>query len=539
MAATINVNKRTVVHKTSEGISSAFPDVCKTPTGAGPVPIPYPNVARSVNTAHGSKTVFMDGHSIMLKGSDFSTSTGDEAGTAGGGVASGRIKGMAIFVNYSFDVMVEGKNVPRLSDLMIQNKGSPANTPSAPVIQPGIPEKDKQKKPSIEKYQLILDPTLILLSPFNKYKLDEPEIIEYNLMYEKYDIESKPVISCKITGQFMSDKIYTIELTKKQYDTLQNVFIWSKRYGSAAFVTRDAFKSADESAKGRLRIKRNKFTKEIGYKPKTKSTADTQLYNLVVNFGILKSVLIYTIEEIDRNLNSENFREIKKVNEEIVEIEDRIDAIIYTDKYLKNLVDESKFTDNSRNITIKDIDGFKTQQDKKIFLAEMLWARKVHKNEGLEGMLEDLVFLDGGEWDHKPIIRRVWGAKNRLGNDDDIYYYDLWSNLHFGYVGRRVGFTKVRLIYAANIAQKFDDLISNLPLVKSSYDPIDDISAQIAFDMPDFDYAAVVKELKSNNTFWLFINRKQISESKEKKKSIINSEFRKRGIPLPTWYKNL
>ena len=27
-----------------EGRSYAFPDVCKTPTPAGPVPIPYPNI---------------------------------------------------------------------------------------------------------------------------------------------------------------------------------------------------------------------------------------------------------------------------------------------------------------------------------------------------------------------------------------------------------------------------------------------------------------------------------------------------------------
>ena len=35
------------------------PDVCKTPSPAGgtPVPIPYPNIASSQNTADGSSTV--------------------------------------------------------------------------------------------------------------------------------------------------------------------------------------------------------------------------------------------------------------------------------------------------------------------------------------------------------------------------------------------------------------------------------------------------------------------------------------------------
>jgi uncharacterized Zn-binding protein involved in type VI secretion len=138
MPATINVNTRTVVHKTSNGIATTFPDVCKTPTPGGPVPIPYPNIALSKDTAKGSKTVSMDGNPIMLKGSNFSTSTGDEPGTAGGGVVSNTTKGKAEFVNYSFDVKVEGKNVPRLGDMMVQNKNSAPNTPPMPEVQPPI-----------------------------------------------------------------------------------------------------------------------------------------------------------------------------------------------------------------------------------------------------------------------------------------------------------------------------------------------------------------------------------------------------------------
>lgn len=138
MPATINVNTRTVVHKTSNGIATTFPDVCKTPTPGGPVPIPYPNIALSKDTAKGSKTVSMDGNPIMLKGSNFSTSTGDEPGTAGGGIVSNTTKGKAEFVNYSFDVKVEGKNVPRLGDMMVQNKNSAPNTPPMPEVQPPI-----------------------------------------------------------------------------------------------------------------------------------------------------------------------------------------------------------------------------------------------------------------------------------------------------------------------------------------------------------------------------------------------------------------
>jgi uncharacterized Zn-binding protein involved in type VI secretion len=138
MPATVNVNDRTAVHATSNGIATAFPDVCKTPSPAGPVPIPYPNVAQSSDTAQGSKNVKIDGNPVMLAGSNFATSTGDEAGSAGGGVVSGQVKGKAEFVNYSFDVKIEGKGVPRLGDMMLQNKGGAPNTAPMPEVQPPV-----------------------------------------------------------------------------------------------------------------------------------------------------------------------------------------------------------------------------------------------------------------------------------------------------------------------------------------------------------------------------------------------------------------
>ena len=132
MPVTVSANKMTVVHAQSNGISTAFPDVCKTPSPGGPVPIPYPNVAQSSDTAKGTKKVKCDGASVCLESSNFRMSTGDEAGSAGGGVASNKIKGKAEFVNYSFDVKFEGKGVARAMDLMLHND---KNTPPVPVLQ--------------------------------------------------------------------------------------------------------------------------------------------------------------------------------------------------------------------------------------------------------------------------------------------------------------------------------------------------------------------------------------------------------------------
>ncbi|MEY4577429.1 MAG: hypothetical protein RL701_2132 [Pseudomonadota bacterium] len=110
----------------------AFPDVCKTPTPGGPMPIPYPNIAKSSDTAQGASKVKADGNPLCVKDSNFMISTGDEAGSAGGGVVSNKIKGKAEFVNFSFDVKAEGKNVPRAFDLMLHND---KNTPPAPLLQ--------------------------------------------------------------------------------------------------------------------------------------------------------------------------------------------------------------------------------------------------------------------------------------------------------------------------------------------------------------------------------------------------------------------
>jgi hypothetical protein len=135
MPATVSVNFLTVVHKTSNGITTCFPDVCKTPTPAGPVPIPYPNIAMSSDTSKGTSSVKCDGNPTCVKDSNFMISTGDEAGAALG-VVSNKIKGKAEFVNFSFDVKFEGKNVARAMDLMLHND---KNTPPFPVIQPPLP----------------------------------------------------------------------------------------------------------------------------------------------------------------------------------------------------------------------------------------------------------------------------------------------------------------------------------------------------------------------------------------------------------------
>lgn len=108
-------------HKGSGGMSMVFPDVCKTPTPGGPVPIPYPNMGKAADTSQGSSSVKADGNMIMIKGSKYMMSAGDEAGTVGG-VLSSTFKQECEFLLYSFNVMIEGKNVCRMGDMLWHNK---------------------------------------------------------------------------------------------------------------------------------------------------------------------------------------------------------------------------------------------------------------------------------------------------------------------------------------------------------------------------------------------------------------------------------
>ncbi|GBC62133.1 hypothetical protein DENIS_3096 [Desulfonema ishimotonii] len=130
MGVTIHVNGKSnsLVHKGSNGFAkNTLPDVCKTPSPSGPVPVPYPVIiSRSADLKKGTKTVKVDGKKMAaVKGSQFSRCTGDEPGTAGG-IKSGTNMKEATWLLYSFDVKLDGKNACRLGDKMMMNHGNTA-----------------------------------------------------------------------------------------------------------------------------------------------------------------------------------------------------------------------------------------------------------------------------------------------------------------------------------------------------------------------------------------------------------------------------
>ncbi len=150
MSVTININKLSLVHRGSGGMSTAtLPDVCKTPTPGGPVPVPYPNISMATTLTGGTMSVSVDGGQMAaIEGSKFATSTGDEPGTVGG-VFSNVFKMESTWLTYSFDVKMEGKGCCRLTDKKWHNKKNTvnmmgmANSP-VPPASPSFEQK-KQK----------------------------------------------------------------------------------------------------------------------------------------------------------------------------------------------------------------------------------------------------------------------------------------------------------------------------------------------------------------------------------------------------------
>lgn len=81
--------------------------------------------------------------------------------------------------------------------------------------------------------------------------------------------------------------------------------------------------------------------------------------------------------------------------------------------------------------------------------ALMMWATLVRQD---------------GEWDHKPKIAamfhpRAANAQHWHLYGKTLYFYDVWSNVHYGYVGLAAGFSEAQLLDGAGLEQIGSDLL--------------------------------------------------------------------------------
>src|SRR5215218_3212944 len=121
------------------GSCVAFPDACLTPAPpAPPVPVPYPNNAQLTQATSGttSSKVKIMGKETATTNTEISMSSGDEAGNAPGGVASGVFKGGAKFMQGSGKVKAQGHPVCYLGSTIGQNGPGGKNQPMGKQVAP-------------------------------------------------------------------------------------------------------------------------------------------------------------------------------------------------------------------------------------------------------------------------------------------------------------------------------------------------------------------------------------------------------------------
>jgi Bacterial toxin 44 len=73
-----------------------------------------------------------------------------------------------------------------------------------------------------------------------------------------------------------------------------------------------------------------------------------------------------------------------------------------------------------------------------------------------------------GIWDHKSTIRGTWGQWSKDKTTGIKYNFDIWSNVHYGYVGKACGFPDGILLdfagAAQNLAQTLGKILGKIPL---------------------------------------------------------------------------
>ena len=102
------------------GMALGFPDVCKTPVGPVPVPIPYPNIGMGPMGVPPVPNVLFGGapaHNMMA---EIPLTQGDDAGVEGGLISS-MIMGPSRCLDGANTVLVGGAPATRLTSPTLQN----------------------------------------------------------------------------------------------------------------------------------------------------------------------------------------------------------------------------------------------------------------------------------------------------------------------------------------------------------------------------------------------------------------------------------
>lgn len=201
----------------------------------------------------------------------------------------------------------------------------------------------------------------------------------------------------------------------------------------------------------------NQITKGFTEKPKNTEMTQVISRNCFHEDGAIK-VAEYIVNEIKQNTKSfqgENIRNILRI------VPDKSQNLLFD-------IVSPEYPSSFKDAFFSVVDKVEAMiQPNKVviynafLLAMGFWVERVNT---------------GRPWDHKPIIREKFRADavHRLSFQNNHsesydhkykgydYYLDIWSNIHYGYVGRSIGFTEKVLLSGSDIQQKIMSIYSKL-----------------------------------------------------------------------------
>ncbi|WP_080290282.1 polymorphic toxin type 44 domain-containing protein [Pseudomonas syringae] len=137
----------------------------------------------------------------------------------------------------------------------------------------------------------------------------------------------------------------------------------------------------------------------------------------------MEELASYIADEMNRNINHPSVLEMKELNS--------YDPVAETREYMA-------LPFYKRLGSQPDFHAFALAKQARAFA---LWAERVGQDR---------------PWDHKPKIKSRYGDYwHKQGNYD--YYYDIWSNIHYGYVGIIAGLSESILLDGAGVEQIISD----------------------------------------------------------------------------------
>lgn len=419
------------------GMCFAFPDVCKTPTPVGPIPIPYPNTAmgQTANSATCAQKVYFAGQQAFTLKTKIPMSNGDEAGVAGG-VVSNKFKSEVGFTQGCTNVLIEGSPAIHLTSPSKHNDSNTVGLNTTPsettvlIIDSSTGGETTGQGKTIEK---------------NKSKRSGQEENRGKLIIQVKDKNNNIVYNAQVSISHKNQN-FSETTDSKGFAYFENI-----PSGLYEVIVKN---ECD------CNYKCGRYNEYRGEKDVEANATNRLPVSLETSIDV-------TEDFIDKLKKSGNemwryFHGLDTLTTRWTEILDNtiINAI---NKHLTSLKD----ADITELLTDEIREDFRRRPFKFKYFAEKVGT--------------------GMDWDYKSNVYKGY-TKTGLCIAGKWYFYDVPGNVAYGYAGRAAGFKAVTLKVMAGLKQKNDDKKNGKELKSkdSNYDePRDQDAVQAGIDLYD------------------------------------------------------